>query len=125
MANVLVVEDQQRMAHTLSTLLELEGHSVFNALEGSAVLKLVVEEGIDIVLLDVHLSTENGQEISGMEILDRIRRQPGSGDPIVIMTSGSDLQEQVIQAGADGFLMKPYMPDRLLTLIQSHLAESG
>jgi CheY-like chemotaxis protein len=122
MANLLIVEDQQRMAQTLSTLLELEGHRVFNALERSEVLQAVGEDHIDLVLLDVYLTTENGQEVNGLEILDQIRRLPGGGDPIVIMTSGSDLRKQVIEAGADGFLMKPYMPERLLTLIQSHLA---
>lgn len=123
MAKVLIVEDQERMAQTLSTLLELEGHRVFQALEVPEVLRVVQEEGIDVILLDVHLTTENGTEVSGIDILDQIRRQPENGDPIVIMTSGRDLEEQVFQAGADGFLLKPYMPDRLLTLIQSHLVE--
>lgn len=124
MANVLLIEDQESLLDTLSTLLALEGHHVYTALEKSEVQEILKNEAIELILLDIFLVSEEGEEINGMEILDEIRRNQALKDTAVIMTSGSDLEEQVIKAGADGFLMKPYMPDQLLSLIQSQLANT-
>jgi len=124
MARVLLIEDQESLVDTLSTLLALEGHRVFTALEKSEVQAILKNEAIELILLDVYLVSEEGEEISGMEILDDIRRNQELTDTPVIMTSGSDLEDQVTEAGADGFLMKPYMPDQLLSLIQSQLANA-
>ncbi|MDZ7843739.1 MAG: response regulator [Anaerolineales bacterium] len=125
MANILVIEDQESMLRTLSTLLELEGYQVFTALEKDSVLDILDKHPIDLILLDVYLEMRDGKKVNGLEFLDDIRRNSVKKDIRVLMTSGSDLQDQVRQAGADGFIMKPYMPDTLLTLIQSHLGMNG
>lgn len=111
------------MLETLSTLLKLEGHEVFTALDKEDILNILRNKQIDLILLDVYLHSEQGEEINGLELLDDIRRHPDVSDVRVLMTSGSDLREQVEQAGADGFLMKPYMPKDLLSSIQSQLAK--
>lgn len=125
MANILVIEDQEPMLQTLSTLLELEGYQVFTALETDSILDILDDHPIDVILMDVYLELKNGEKVNGIEILDDIRRNSAKQDICILMTSGSDLQDQVKQAGADGFIMKPYMPDTLLALIQSHLRMNG
>lgn len=125
MASILVIEDQESMMRTLSTLLELEGYQVFTALEKDSVLDILDTHPIDLILLDVYLEMRDGKTVNGLELLDDIRRNSAKKDIRVLMTSGSDLQDQVKQAGADGFIMKPYMPDTLLKLIKSHLGMNG
>lgn len=125
MASILVIEDQESMMRTLSTLLELEGYQVFTALEKDSVLDILDTHPIDLILLDVYLEMRDGKTVNGLELLDDIRRNSAKKDIRVLMTSGSDLQDQVKQAGADGFIMKPYMPDNLLKLIESHLEMNG
>lgn len=120
MMQVLLIEDQESVLASLKTLLELEGHRVFSAITKPAIKKTLSDQPIDLILLDVYLRTDDGQQINGYDILDTIRRTPEWRDIYVLMTSGEDLKEQAIQAGADNFLLKPYMPDQLVSLIQTH-----
>lgn len=125
MKHLLLVEDQENILISLKTLLEFEGHQVFTAITKKAIEEHLRKHAIDLVLLDVYLRTDDGQQINGYEILDTIRRTPEWRDIRVLMTSGEDLREQAIEAGADGFLMKPYIPDKLVDSIQSHLDETA
>jgi len=120
MKRMLLVEDQQSILTSLQTLLELEGHQVFTASTKPEIKESLSNHAIDLVLLDVYLRTDNGQQINGYQILDTIRRSPQWRDIRVVMTSGENLKDQAMQAGADGFLLKPYMPDQLVSLIQTH-----
>jgi len=120
---ILLVEDQESILTSLTTLLEIEGHQVYPAVSEESVQKVLANRTIDLILLDVYLQTKGGQEINGYQILDTIRRKPEWRDIRVLMTSGEDLREQAIEAGADGFILKPYLPDELVDLIQSHLDE--
>ncbi len=119
MKRVLLIEDQQSILTSLQTLLELEGHQVFSASTKPDIEETLSNHAIDLVLLDVYLRSDDGQQINGYQILDAIRRSPEWRDIRVLMTSGEDLNDQAIQAGADGFLLKPYMPDQLVSLIQT------
>ena len=120
MKRVLIIEDQPSILASLETLLELEGHQVFSAITKPAVEKTLSDHAIDLILLDVYLRTDGGQQVNGYHILDTIRRTPEWREIYVLMTSGEDLRKQAIQAGADGFLLKPYMADQLVSLIQTH-----
>ena len=51
--------------------------------------------------------------------LRTIRSDNRISDMRVLMTSGMDLKDQCVEAGADGFLLKPYMPDDLIQLIRA------
>ena len=122
MANLLIVEDQEAIRESISALLGLEGHQVEVAVEKDQILPLLNQGGVDLVLLDVHLMSSQGREVSGYEILDIIRRSPVLKDIRVVMTSGMNFQYQALQAGADAFLAKPYMPEELAEVINQALA---
>lgn len=122
MANLLIVEDQEAIQESISALLGLEGHQVEVAVDKDRILQLLNQGGVDLVLLDVHLKSSQGREVSGYEILDIIRRSPVLKDIRVVMTSGMNFQYQALQAGADAFLAKPYMPDELAEVINQALA---
>ncbi|OQY30925.1 MAG: hypothetical protein B6I38_06615 [Anaerolineaceae bacterium 4572_5.1] len=118
---ILVIEDNATILNLLKTLLEFEGYQVFLAVEKEAIIQSLSQISPDLVLLDLHLRTNNGTEISGYEILEYIRRTPELKDIQVLMTSGIDLQQQAIKAGADGFILKPYIPDELMDSIRAHI----
>lgn len=119
MKRVLLIEDQESILTSLQTLLELEGYQVFSAITKPAIEDRLSNHAIDLVLLDVYLRTDDGQQINGYQILDAIRRTTEWRDIRVLMTSGEDLEDQAMQAGADGFLLKPYMPNQLVRFIQT------
>jgi CheY-like chemotaxis protein len=123
MAKLLLVEDQEAMRRSLTTLLSLDGHLVLTAENLAEAQRVLLEECVDLVLLDVFLSGKDEPETSGYEILDFIQRTPALNQTQVIMTSGMDYTRQTLEAGADGFLQKPYMPEDLQIMIQDVLSQ--
>jgi DNA-binding response OmpR family regulator len=109
MAKIMVAEDDQTMVNLLTTLLTMDGFDVI-ALDADEDVTTAVERvGPDILLLDVHLSNQNG-----LEILDNVRRSTEGSKIRVVMISGLNLKDECLRHGADDFLMKPFMPDDLI-----------
>jgi DNA-binding response OmpR family regulator len=109
---VMLVEDDLTMQAVLRTLLEIEGFAVTVAPlrhDIADLLGSIHVEQPDILLLDYHLGDTNG-----LDVLRRLRADQDSSRTRVIMTSGMDLQERCLAAGADGFILKPFMPDELI-----------
>jgi DNA-binding response OmpR family regulator len=78
---------------------------------------VVGQERPDVILLDVHLGQQNG-----MDILKALRKNKATHGVIVIMSSGMSLKEDCLHAGANAFLLKPYMPDELIATMKRVLA---
>ncbi|MEJ2757022.1 MAG: response regulator [Anaerolineales bacterium] len=113
MTKVLLIEDDATMISLLETLLEIEGFEVKKIDDYDTVLDDAKAEIPDIVLMDIHLG-----EANGLEILQEMREDPDYQSVKVIMSSGMDYSSQSMKAGANDFIMKPYMPDELLDKIQ-------
>ena len=110
---ILLAEDDITMVSLLKTLLKMEGFDVVALQPDADIPAAVLRENPDVLLLDVHLT---GQ--SGLDILDTIRRSKDTAGARVVMSSGADVKEECMRRGANGFLMKPYMPDDLIMILK-------
>lgn len=113
---VMLAEDDPAMRAVLKTLLELEGYTVITTPKRARLSQLQAEihnSKPDILLLDVHLG-----EVNGIDLIKALRSDPGLGFMRILMSSGMDLRDACLTAGADDFLLKPYMPDELLNKIK-------
>lgn len=103
---VLVVEDEDNIAVALDYLLTREGYSQTRIATGAGAVDLIRRTRPDLVLLDVMLP-----EVSGYEICQNIRMEPGlSAVKILMMTArGSAMERRKgLAMGADGFISKPF-----------------
>lgn len=115
MRRVLVADDDETMVALLTTLLQMEGYTVSTLMDKNGdPLDNIRAARPDILLLDIYL----GQH-SGLELVRRIRQAPDLRSLRIIMVSGLNRREECLQAGADDFLLKPYMPDELLSKIKA------
>lgn len=113
MARVLLAEDDATMVSLLTTLLKMEGFDVF-ALDASMDVAAEVEkQKPDALFMDVHLG---GQ--SGMNILEKIRKNKKNNGVRIVMTSGMNMRDECMTRGADAFLLKPFMPDDLINALR-------
>lgn len=113
---LMLIEDDHTMVTLLNTLLRFEGYEVVSPRDDDDVetmLAHVREESPDVILMDVHL-----RQLSGLELLREIRKEPDLSDIYIIMSSGMDLRERCLELGANDFILKPYMPDDLLSKIR-------
>ena len=113
---ILLAEDDATMVSLLKTLLKMEGFDVLALQPDDDIPAAVLRENPDVLLLDVHLSRQ-----SGLDILDVLRRTKSTADTRVIMSSGADVREECLRRGANGFLMKPYMPDDLIMILKQSI----
>jgi len=117
---VLLAEDDVTMVSLLQTLLKMEGYQVV-ALDADADVPAAVRrEKPDLLLMDVHLFHQ-----SGLQILDKLRRASDTQSTCVVMTSGMNMKEECIRRGANDFLLKPYMPDDLFSILRRNLNSAG
>jgi CheY-like chemotaxis protein len=116
MPKVIIAEDDVTMISLLKTLLKMEGFEVVTAGADADVPSVIRAEKPDVVLLDVHLSRQNG-----LEILDAIRGSEDIKGIRIVMSSGANVKEECLKHGANGFLLKPYMPDDLITLLKQSI----
>jgi DNA-binding NtrC family response regulator len=110
---ILLIEDNERMAQVLARHMELEGHTVIFASNGSAGLEEFRRAKVDLVLTDLKLP-----EKSGLEVLQAIKEE-NPLVPVVVMTAHGTIETAVkaVKEGAFDFLQKPVDPDHLLLTI--------
>jgi two-component system, NtrC family, response regulator HydG len=101
---ILIVDDDQNMAHTLADILAISGYEPLEANSPLEGLKIVQEKPLDCVLTDVRMP-----RMSGIELLDEIQKiNPNL--PVILMTAyaADELTKQGLEKGAMGLLAKPF-----------------
>ena len=110
MPKVLLAEDDETMLSLLKTLLIMEGYDVETLLDKEGdLIEIIRAEKPDVLLIDVFLGGLNG-----VEITRKLRQCPDLKKIKVVMTSGIDKTDECLAAGANDFILKPFMPDELL-----------
>ena len=111
-SRVLVVGSNVESMHGVRTALEARGLAVQSASDGPSALASLELQRPDVILLEVDMP-----QMTGMEVLDRIRANPQqTGIPVILMAEGAgddDLLEGY-KFGADYYLTKPFSPRHLL-----------
>ena len=72
----------------------------------------------DAVLMDVNLKGANG-----LELLGKIRADEDLKGTLVVLSSGMDYRQESLAHGADDFLLKPYMPDDLMKILNKKIKD--
>jgi two-component system, sensor histidine kinase len=108
---ILLVEDSADAREALQLLLELDGHSVAVAGDGSEALVRAAEVEPEVALIDIGLPV-----LDGYEVARRLRATPlGSKMRLIALTGYGQPEDRarVVEAGFDGHLVKPVDPDAL------------
>jgi DNA-binding response OmpR family regulator len=117
MTRIVVVEDELGIADFVCRGLRAGGFEVAVAHDGVAGEELALEEGVDLVVLDLMLPRRSGAEVLRRLSDDR------PGLPVVVLTARSEIDERVagLQAGAVDYLVKPFAFAELDARIRTHL----
>jgi DNA-binding response OmpR family regulator len=121
--SLLIVEDEERLRHSLQDYFEREGFDVSTAEDGAVAQGMIERALPDVVILDVQLPSVNG-----LEVCRRIRQ--GAGDAVgIIMVSGikRDMIDRVVglELGADVYMTKPFETRELLAQVRAILRRIG
>ena len=116
MYNVLICDDQPDIVNALKIYLTPEGYQLFEAYNGQQALKIVRQEDIHLILLDIMMPV-----MDGITATARIREI--SNAPIIFLTAKSETEDMVLglNIGADDYITKPFVPVEVLARVRSHL----
>jgi len=114
--NILVVDDSPSIRRMVSFTLNGAGYEVIEAVDGEDALAKARTNTVRLVLTD-----HNMPRMDGLTLVRSLRRLPAyRAAPILILTteSGADMKEQGRLAGATGWLVKPFEPQRLVEVVK-------
>lgn len=115
--NILVVEDELSIATLLKYNLEQAGFTVLLAHDGKAGLQMALQEGPDLIILDLMLPI-----LDGMEVCKELRSQK-KNIPIIMLTARDDEFDKVLglELGADDYMTKPFSPREVIARVKAVL----
>lgn len=119
--NILVIEDEKKVAQFIRQALEEEGHSIEVAHDGAKGLDMALSGPYDLIILDVMLPKMNGLE------LIRTFRQHNGTTPTLMLTAKTSTDDKVagLDSGADDYLTKPFAVAELLARVRSLRRRGG
>ena len=128
MQQLLMIEDDARLAQMVGEYLERSGFGVTHAIDAKAGLALLQDPSAkgapDLVILDLMLP-----DIDGLEVCRRVRSLPGEAGqvPVLMLTAKGDPMDRIVglELGADDYLPKPFEPRELLARIRAVLRRRG
>ncbi|MDB4998410.1 MAG: Response regulator of zinc sigma-54-dependent two-component system [Myxococcaceae bacterium] len=118
---VLVVDDEKNIRRALQLVLEGEGYKVLNAETASQALAALASPDcpVDLMILDVKLP-----DMSGLEVLEKIRKDEATRDtPVIVISGHASVNDAVmaIKLGASDFFEKPLARERVLVSVKNVL----
>ena len=124
---LLMIEDDIRLANMVSEYLRQSGYGVTHAADGASGLAALEAAVPDLIILDLMLP-----DMDGLEVCRRIKSQAAAsgGQPspaILMLTAKGDPMDRIVglEIGADDYLPKPFEPRELLARIRAVLRRSG
>lgn len=115
MATILAVDDSASMRQMVSFTLKGAGYNVVEAVDGVDALNKAKAQTFDCIVTDVNMPNKDG-----IELIKELRALPNyKFTPMLMLTteSGMDKKQQGKDAGATGWIVKPFNPDQLLKTI--------
>jgi len=117
LTKVMIVDDDRNTVKLLQTLLELDGFEVSVAPRGADVMPIAEQSMPDIFLMDYHLA-----DMDGVDVIRQLRAHSTFAQTPIVMTSGLDVEQEALEAGANKFIVKPFEPGDLPSLFNSLIA---
>ena len=116
MYNILVCDDDKEIVDAIDIYLAKEGYNVIKAYDGLTALKLMKENDIKLIIIDIMMPG-----IDGLRATLKIRES--SGVPIIILSAKSEDSDKIIglDVGADDYITKPFNPLELIARVKSLL----
>lgn len=118
---VLVVEDEVRLAETLAQLLREQRYMVDVVYSGTDGLSYAESGQYDVIVLDVMLPGIDGYEVA------RTLRRKKNATPILMLTARGEVADKVVglDCGADDYMTKPFAPEELLARVRALTRRQG
>jgi two-component system chemotaxis response regulator CheY len=113
---ILTIDDSKTMRDMLMLTLAEAGFEVLQAVDGQDGLDVLGQQRVDVVITDINMPI-----MDGYGVIRNLRKNPvHKTTPILVLTTESDAEKKVIarEAGATGWMVKPFDPDRLIATIR-------
>ncbi|MFO7982747.1 MAG: response regulator [Desulfuromonadales bacterium] len=113
---IMTVDDSASVRQMVSFTLKNSGYDVLEADDGQAALEMMQEQAVDMIVTDLNMP-----RLDGIELIREARKLPGGKFiPIIMLTSESQAgkKQQGKEAGATGWIVKPFKPEQLLAVVQ-------
>lgn len=119
-ANILVVDDEERIRRLLRMYLEKEGYIIDEAEDGERALHKALDQDFDLILLDLMLPG-----IDGIEVCTRLRQHKST--PVIMLTAKGEEANRVqgFEVGADDYVVKPFSPREVIYRVKAILRRSS
>ena len=116
MTKVLTVDDSRTMRDMLRLALVKAGFEVVEAVDGEHGLEVLNAGGADVIITDINMP-----KLDGFGFIERVRDdQAYRATPILVLTTESDPEKRARarDAGATGWIVKPFHPDKLIDVVR-------
>lgn len=116
---ILIVDDSESIREVVSFTLENEGYNVLVGVDGKDALKFLDGRNIDLIITDLHMP-----EMDGIELIKNVRVMDAYKHiPILFLTTESQASKKMEakEAGATGWIIKPFVPAKLLAALKKVL----
>ena len=116
MSKILIIEDEENLAHFVELELKHEGYETYACGSGRTGLEVALSEEWDAILLDLMLP-----DLNGLEVCRRVRQVKNT--PIIMMTARDSVIDRVsgLDHGADDYVIKPFAIEELLARLRAVL----
>ncbi len=116
MYNILVVDDDKEIVGAIEIYLKKEGYKILKAYNGEEALKIIQDNEIHLVILDIMMPKKDG-----LETLEEIRQDKKI--PVILLSAKSEDYDKIegLNSGADDYITKPFNPLELIARVNSCL----
>lgn len=116
MAGILVCDDDREIVEAIEIYLKQEGYQVYQAHDGMEALKILKEQEIQLIVMDIMMP-----RLDGIRATLKIREQ--NTVPIIILSAKSEDADKILglNIGADDYLTKPFNPLELVARVKSQI----
>ncbi len=116
MANILICDDDKEIVDAIEIYLKNEGYKVYKAYDGEEAIRILKEEDIQLLIMDVMMP-----KLDGIHATLKIREY--SSIPIIMLSAKTEDTDKILglNVGADDYVSKPFNPLELIARVKSNL----